>query len=124
MIKNKRVKIIGAIIFLILIINVQANTINITIDSITPDLCLSINNLTYYTCNSSIMLELDGTNDYEYYLITKPSVKDSSNMTQVLKYSMITPLNIILVLGGLLMSGVVIVIFVTHMIKWLRQFSY
>lgn len=60
-----------AILFLAACVNAQ-NTVNLTIDSGGFDFCIAASNLTNYACPGDV-LEIDGTNDYELYLLNYQS---------------------------------------------------
>lgn len=68
---NQKTKI--SIVLLFLISNASAlQDINITIDSMGLDLCIT-QNITYQTCNQTSVIQLDGTQDHILYFTTKNS---------------------------------------------------
>ena len=94
------------ILSILLIINTidATQNINLTIDSPYTDLCITSRNLSYYTCNTSRVISIDGTSDNEIHFITPPVLPTESSTLEQIEFFIYTPLNWILISIPLFLS--------------------
>lgn len=59
---------------------------NISFDSVGMDLCLAVDNFSYYSCYLNQTISVDGTKDHIYYVIPRPELPEQTgNFTADLK---------------------------------------
>jgi hypothetical protein len=118
-------KIIGFCFFLVLINSASAiQDINITLDSSSVEMCIAFGNISNYVCGGNQSISIDGTRDYDYYVLPmqmKPLTvhnlaNDSSYMQDILTLPGFTLLAVFtlfipLGFGGLIVYGIITMVF-------------
>jgi len=107
-----------AIILIFLAMNVSAiNDVNISIDAQGLDMCIAVDNISYYTCNSTPLL-VDGTKDHFLYFMPRPFGVVDLKQPEETAMTVLTP--IFLLSGALVLFIVfaVIMLFAWMILKY------
>lgn len=102
--KTSEIALLLALISLVFAPSSSAlNDAYVTIDSKGVGLCLAADTPDNVVCNSTEYLVLDGTRDHQLFLLPETDLKGNETALELINYSILTPVNLFLGIGGFLL---------------------